>query len=50
MKVEKIGTLAISIAATIGVIILQLILPFAFDFLSDLALVGVGIWTGKAFR
>ena len=45
---SKVTTLAMGLTATVGVIVLQIILPFAFDFVSDLALFGVGIYTGKA--
>ena len=44
---ENVGTLAIAIAAVIGVIILQLLLPFMFDFLSTLGVYGIGFWSGR---
>ena len=48
MTSKQLGALAIGVAATLGVIIMQFLLPFAFDFISDIALVGVGVWMGKA--
>lgn len=42
----KVMSVAAGLCMTIGLLVAQFVLPFAFDFLSTLAIFGVGIWTG----
>lgn len=41
---------ALGAAAVLGVIVGQLILPFAFDFLSTLGVYGLGVYIGKRMQ
>jgi hypothetical protein len=45
---NKIVTIGMGLAATAGVIVLQFILPFAFDFISTLGIYGLGVFAGTA--
>lgn len=40
----------IGVALTAVVIVAQAILPFAFDFISTLAVYGAGVWLGRMSR
>ncbi|SDF80752.1 hypothetical protein PUH89_13635 [Rhodobacter capsulatus] len=41
---------ATGLLAVFAVIVGQLVLPFAFDFLSTLGIYGIGVWAGAEMR
>ena len=43
---RQLMILAAGLLAVFVVILCQLVLPFAFDFLSTLAIYGIGVWFG----
>lgn len=43
---KKLGVLGFGAVAILGISVAQIILPFAFDFLSTLAVAGVGFFAG----
>ena len=42
--------LALGLLAVFGAIVLQMIMPFAFDFISTLAVYGLGVFVGRQFK
>lgn len=46
----KFTAWAIGIVATIGIILAQIVLPFAFDFLSTFGVYGLGVFVGNYTR
>ena len=47
---SPITTWAVGLLAVFGVILGQLIFPFAFDFVSTLAVYGLGVFIGRQAR
>jgi hypothetical protein len=47
---SPITTWAVGLLAVFGVILGQLIFPFAFDFVSTLAVYGIGVFVGRQTR
>lgn len=45
---DNLATWAIGLLVVFGVIVGQLILPFAFDFVSTLGVFGAGVFVGRA--
>jgi hypothetical protein len=45
--VNQFAALALGVAATVGVIVLQFILPFAFDFITTIAVYALGVIVGR---
>jgi hypothetical protein len=44
---NKITAVGLGIAATVGVIVLQWVLPFAFDFVSTVGIYALGVVVGR---
>lgn len=42
--------LALGLFTVFGVIVLQMIMPFAFDFVSTLGVYGLGVFVGRQFK
>lgn len=47
---SQITTWAVGLLAVFGAIVGQLVFPFAFDFISTLAVYGVGVFVGRQAR
>lgn len=45
---KALSTLAIGLFATFAVIVGQFVMPFAFDFVSTLAVYGAGVFVGRS--
>ena len=43
-------SIIIGVVATVAVIVAQTILPFAFDFVTTLAVYGVGVFVGRSSK